>query len=132
MTTDRDEPIEASPFSKGVQLFNDGQYEEAHEEFETLWTATQGDDSDFYKGLIQACIALHHFQRGNLPGTAKLYSGHRKLLGPYAPSFAGVDVAALLSDMQRFLLPVVRSTPGSTPTFDPTARPRIVLARAEP
>jgi predicted metal-dependent hydrolase len=131
MTILREESSEAASMAKGVQLFNDCRYAEAHEEFETLWEATQGDDSDFYKGLIQACIALHHFQRGNLPGTAKLYSGHRKLLGPYAPSFAGVDVAALLRDMQRFLLPVVRSAPGSAPTFDSAARPRIAFVPAD-
>ena len=60
-------------FSRGIELFNAGEYEEAHEEFERLWLSGEGAESDFFKGLIQACIALHHFRRGNLDGAAGLY-----------------------------------------------------------
>jgi len=112
-------------FSRGIELFNAGEYEEAHEEFERLWLSGEGAESDFFKGLIQACIALHHFRRGNLDGAAGLYGGHRRYLAPYLPEHRGVDVAALLEDMQRALRPVVRRVPGATPVFDAEGRPRI-------
>jgi predicted metal-dependent hydrolase len=111
---------------EGVRSFNAGDYETAHEQFERVWMSTQGSDSDFYKGLIQACIAMHHFQRGNLEGASKLYAGHRRYLAAYRPRHLGIDVAALLDDMQRVLQPAVRRGTGDVPRFDVESRPRIV------
>jgi uncharacterized protein len=98
----------AHAFKEGVRLFNAAEYHAAHEEIEKCWLATQGPDSDFYKGLIQAAICLHHFRRDNHEGARKLYSGHRKLLGPYLPEHHGIDLAAFLAEMQRVLGPVMR------------------------
>src|SRR5258705_802215 len=111
--------------ARGVELFNAGEYEEAHEEFEMLWLSTQGPDSDFFKGLVQAAIALHHFQRGNLEGAAKLHAGHRGILTAYLPAHLGIDVAAFLGEMQTCLSPVARRAPGAEPRFDGSARPRL-------
>jgi len=115
----------AARLASGIELFNSGEYEEAHEAFESLWLATQGPDSDFYKGLVQASIALHHFRRGNLEGAAKLHAGHRRYLAAYLPAHAGIDVRSLLSEMQATLGPVARREPGSEPRFDFEARPRL-------
>jgi len=111
--------------AQGVELFNAARYEAAHEEFEQLWLSTQGPDSDFYKGLVQAAIAMHHFERGNVEGAAKLYGGHRRYLAPYLPAHLGIDVRALLEEMQAALRPVVRPEPGLVPRFDPERRPRL-------
>ena len=43
-------------------LFNEAKYLAAHEVLDDLWEDTQGASEDFYKGLIQACICLHHLQ----------------------------------------------------------------------
>jgi predicted metal-dependent hydrolase len=120
-----DEHEAAAQLRAGVELFNAGEYEQAHEAFERLWLATQGADSDLFKGLVQACIALHHFRRGNLEGAAKLYGGHRGLLAAYLPAHGGLDVAGLLEEMHRVLRPVVRRQPGSEVRFDESARPRM-------
>lgn len=111
--------------ARGIELFDAAEYEAAHEEFEEAWLSTQGADSDFYKGLVQAAIAMHHFQRGNLEGAARLYSGHRRYLAAYIPAHLGVDVNALLAEMQRVLQPVVRRTPETLPTFDRAQRPKL-------
>ena len=111
--------------ARGIERFNAGEYEEAHEEFEKVWLSGSGPDSDFFKGLVQACIALHHFRRGNLEGAAGLYSGHRRYLAAFLPAHRGVDVARLLEEMQQALVPVVRRAPGTLPAFDPERRPRI-------
>jgi hypothetical protein len=110
---------------EGVRAFNAGEYEAAHEEFEQVWLSTQGGDSDFFKGLIQACIAMHHFQRGNLEGASKLYAGHRRYLAAYRPRHLGIDVAALLDEMQRVLKPAMRGAQGDAARFDSGSRPRI-------
>jgi len=109
-------------------LFNAGEYHAAHERLDLLWEASSGLDSDFLKGLIQACICMHHFQRGNLEGAAKLYSGHRRYLAAYLPAHRDIDVKRLLAEMQRVLRPVVRARPGQAAVFDAADRPRIEFA----
>ena len=112
----------------GIELFDGGRYLAAHELFEEIWEASEGGDADFFKGLIQAAIALHHFQSGNLEGAAKLYSGHRRFLAPFLPSHAGLDVERFLRDMQTFLRPVLERRGSESVSFRTEARPRIIPA----
>lgn len=107
---------------RGLELFDAGEYHAAHEEIEKCWLASEAGDADFFKGLIQAAICMHHLARDNVDGARKLYSGHRRLLGPFLPAHRGVDVAALLTEMQRVLGPFVR---GGAAPFDPATRPRL-------
>jgi predicted metal-dependent hydrolase len=124
----RDCPGAPEGLDQAIELFNSAAYHEAHEVLDELWLATEGPDSDFFKGLIQACIALHHFSLGNLDGARKLYSGHRRLLAPYLPFHKGIDVAALLADMQHAFAPLLRG--GEPLALDPRSSPRI--ARSAP
>jgi len=110
----------------GIELFDSGRYLAAHELFEELWEATEGGEADFFKGLIQAAVALHHFQAGNLAGAAKLYSGHRRFLSPYQPIHAGLDIAHFLREMQAFLRPVLEKREGDSVPFPSEGRPRLV------
>lgn len=88
-----------------VDLFNRGRYLASHELFEELWEATEGADADFYKGLIQAAICMHHLDEGNTEGAAPLYRGHRRYLAGYRPSHLGLDVAGFLASMERCARP---------------------------
>lgn len=109
----------------GIELFDAGRYLAAHELFEELWEASEGGEADFFKGLVQAAIALHHFQSGNLEGAAKLYSGHRRCLARYQPVHAGLDVERFLGEMQSFLRPVLEHRAGAAIPFPVERRPRL-------
>lgn len=111
--------------ARAAELFNAAEYHEAHEVLDALWEEASARDSDFFKGLIQACIALHHYSQDNPDGARKLYSGHRQYLGPYLPRHLGLDVERFLAGMQACLAGVLRARPGSEPPFDPSARPRL-------
>ena len=110
----------------GIELFDAGRYLAAHELFEELWESTEGAEGDFFKGLIQAAIALHHFQAGNLDGAAKLYSGHRRCLAGYLPVHAGIDLERFLGEMQAFLRPALERRADEAVPFRSEARPRLV------
>jgi hypothetical protein len=113
-------------FSAAGMLFDQGLYLAAHELFEELWEASEGGDADFYKGLIQAAIALHHFQAGNLEGAAKLYLGHRRCLAPFAPRHGGLDLARFLGEMQACLRPILERVGDERVAFDFASRPRLL------
>jgi hypothetical protein len=111
--------------ARAAELFNRAEYHAAHEVLDELWDSAAQRDSDFFKGLIQACIALHHYQLGNPDGARKLYSGHRQYLGPFLPAHRGVDVARFLADMQASFTPLLRARPGAEPPYEALVRPRL-------
>ena len=48
-----------SLYLQGIAYFNACEFFEAHEVWEDLWKSYSGDLRLFYKGLIQAAVALH-------------------------------------------------------------------------
>ncbi len=115
----------ARALAQASELFDAAEYHAAHEVLDDLWEQASPSEADFFKGLIQACIALHHHQASNPAGARKLYSGHRRCLGPFLPRHRGLDVAGFLAQMQASLGPLVRAAPGTEPPFDPDRRPRL-------
>jgi predicted metal-dependent hydrolase len=121
----------AATLRAAFALFDAGRYLAAHELFEELWEDTHGAEADFFKGMLQAAIALHHFATGNLEGAAKLYSGHRSCLAGYLPTHAGIDVERFLADMQAFLRPVLDRRAGEAVPFELERRPRVRVTESE-
>jgi predicted metal-dependent hydrolase len=74
---------------------------EAHEILEAYWVGYRGDDRDFYKGLIQAAVALHHASEGNTAGARAVARRARGYLAPFAPRHGGCDVDAMLERLSR-------------------------------
>src|SRR5713226_6261031 len=68
-------------------LFNAGEFWEAHEALETVWRSIISDDAaPAWQGLIQAAAALLHLQRGNRHGVAVVgRAALDKLSGPQRP-----------------------------------------------
>ena len=94
----------ADGLSRGVALFNSGQFWEAHEAWEGAWMPLRGtDDADFYKGLVQVAAGCYHYQRRNRHGAAVKWRGGAGFLRPYLPSRGGLDIAALVSDVDALL-----------------------------
>ena len=86
----------ASALAAFLSAFNAGSFFEAHEILEAFWVSYRGDDRDFYRGLIQAAVALHHLGTGNAVGAAGVGARARANLAPYAPRHAEIDVDAIL------------------------------------
>ena len=76
----------------GVDLFNRGEFFDAHDAWEELWTDCPAADRRFHQALIQAAVALHHFARGNLTGAARLYHSGRRYMEPYRPLHLGLRI----------------------------------------
>ncbi len=98
-------------YLQGIARFNRRDYFESHEIWEDLWIASQGPARLFYKGLIQAAVALHHLDRGNMHGATKLLAGCRKYLADYRPWYLGLDVDAFLGQMTQCVSPHASGQP---------------------
>lgn len=94
----------------GIAYFNACEFFEAHEVWEDLWKSYSGDLRLFYKGLIQAAVALHHFGNGNIRGARKLYHSTRGYLEPYRPWHMGIDLEKFLAQFECCFAEVTAST----------------------
>jgi uncharacterized protein len=110
----------------GVLLFNGGDYFEAHEAWEDLWSEAHDLERKFYQGLIQAAVGLCHFVNGNRAGAVKLYHSSRDYMQPCGSPFLGLDVADFWRQMEACFRELLRD-PGSRVEFDPERQPVLQL-----
>ena len=112
---------------KGIHEFNEGEFFEQHETLELLWRATEDDVRYLYQGILLVGVGFHHLGRGNHHGAqAKLAAGIA-MLGWFAPTCQGVDVADLIAGAERCLAQVRDLGPERLDRFDRTLIPRIRL-----
>jgi uncharacterized protein len=94
--------IPPDEFHTAIDQFNNREWFECHETLEDLWMGESGMPRDFYQGVIQIAIALHHWRRGNFEGAMKLLKTGAEFLDKVDPVFMKVDVAGLTADSKRF------------------------------
>ena len=87
-------------YLEGIRLFNEEEFFDSHETLEELWSEIIGEEKKFYQGLIQAAVALFHFDNENFGGARKLYVSSRQKLDVYRPHYLGVDLEKFLADFQ--------------------------------
>ncbi len=92
-----------APYLAGIDLFNEGHFWHAHEEWEDVWKR----ESDpvlrlFYKGIIQTAAALVHWQRGNPRGLHLNWRKARPKLLDLPAHVLGLDIHDLIACMDRF------------------------------
>ena len=105
----RNQPL-LTPAELGLRLyelyaalreFNDGYFFESHETLEDLWMVTPLPERTLFQGIIQLAAAFVHVARGDYEGTFKLLDAAREKLQEFAPAALGIDVAALLPEIER-------------------------------
>ena len=101
-----------------VELFNNKDFFVAHEVLEDLWIETEGEQKDFYKGLIQCSVAFVHLERGNYKGAKKLYRTSCEYLNRYPGVIEEIDVDRLLTQFHNFFAKVVPEAEAQGITMD--------------
>jgi uncharacterized protein len=117
-------------YLEGIAHFNRGDYFEAHEVWEELWKDCAGPEASYYKGLIQASVALYHLHRGNIAGARRLFSSGRGYMLAHGSPFLGLDSAAFWRQMQEYFASRLDGGLAAAPvpmmhlvtTHDPSAR----------
>lgn len=91
-------------YLEGIRLFNESEFWHAHEQWEACWLKAHEPAATFYQGIIQAAAALVHWQRGNPRGLRRNWEKGRPKLVALPPVMFGLDLRALIADMDRFVL----------------------------
>ncbi len=92
-------PFDDPRIDQGLQLFNAREFFACHDVLEDYWADMPESGKPLFQGLIQAAVALHHFEEGNLGGALRLYTSCRRYLTPFAPEAAGISVGLLLDEL---------------------------------
>ena len=90
--------------AEGLALVSSGQGFVAHELFEELWRVAAPAERDLYQGLVHVAVATYQDGRGNAVGRTRQLEKALRRLEPYAPSYGGLDIGALLVWSQASLL----------------------------
>jgi len=86
-------------YARGIRLFNEGRFFDAHEALEDVWRAAPAERKRFLQGLIQVAVAFHHHSQGNMVGTASLLRRAARNLSAYPDEFGGIRVRTLVESI---------------------------------
>ncbi|MGD0584582.1 MAG: DUF309 domain-containing protein [Oryzomonas sp.] len=86
---------------EAIRQFNTGDWFECHETLEDLWVGEEGEVREFYQGVLQVAVALHHWKNGNFGGAISLLKGGVAYLSRVSAVCQWVDVAAFIVAVDR-------------------------------
>ncbi len=107
-----------SAYERGVELVERGEYFAAHEALEEAWRAAEPGERDFFQGLVHVAVAWYQAGRRNQVGCERQLEKASRRLSPYRPTHRALDVASLLSQLER--------ARGDYPVLAPVAIRRVV------
>ncbi len=87
-------------FHEGIDLFNHGEFFDAHEAWEEIWKNTAGRKARFYQGLIQAAVTLEHMNRANPRGVQRVWSTMMTKFEGLPDVFMGVNIPQFLGALR--------------------------------
>ena len=102
-------------YRRGIELFNQRKFFDAHEVWEDVWRETIGPRKKFLQGLIQVAVAFHHHSTGNVVGACSLMERGRRNLEKYPEHFLGIRVEELRAALVRCRARMLSD--GSLPEF---------------
>lgn len=103
---------------KGIELFDNGHYWEAHEALEAAWRAVSGPERYLYQGILQVGIVYLQIERNNFLGMAKMFERCQKWLRPWPNVCRGIDVAQLRADVAAAVAAAGKLGSGNLQSFD--------------
>ena len=88
-------------FQEGLTYFQSGEYFEAHESWEELWSDFYLKDRRFVQGLIQLSVSFVHLENDNLNGAKSLLNKCREKFTEFDGLQRGIDIKQLLKEINE-------------------------------
>ena len=110
--------------------FNRGEWFDCHETLEDLWVGSEGEMRDFYQGVLQVAVALHHWRNGNFKGSVLLLTSGADKLHRVRPVCQRIEVEALAAAADRLREALTTLGPERMAELDQALIPRLRLAPA--
>ena len=91
-------------FQKGLMEYEKGDYFEAHEAWEDLWSDYNLPDRKFIQGLIQLSVSFVHLRNDNMNGARSLLKKCSEKFEPYQHLQRGINMDELKMDIKTVAL----------------------------
>ena len=92
--------VDYAELQRGIDLFNRGEFFEAHELLEDVWRAAAGEEKKFLQGLVQLAVAFHHHSTGNQRGMRSVMARGMKNLEGQVEGFCGIRLNPLMQSLR--------------------------------
>jgi len=86
---------------KGIELFNQAKFHEAHDEIEPVWLKEKRDFRMLYQGILQIGIAFYQIEHEKYDVALRMFTCGKLKIRHFLPKFQGVDVKSLFLDSER-------------------------------
>ena len=90
-----------SLFQAGLKHYRAGDYFEAHESWEELWSDYYLMDRKFIQGLIQLSVSFVHLENGNIKGAKSLLNKSTEKFVEFKGEQREIDVNNLLTQINQ-------------------------------
>jgi len=87
---------------RGIELFNRGEFFEAHEVLEDVWRTAPTEHKRFLQGLVQLAVAFHHHSTGNLTGMRSVLERGMNNLAGHTNDFYGLNLKPLIPSLTEW------------------------------
>lgn len=88
-------------FQDGLKYYKTGNYFEAHEAWEELWSDFYLKDKKFVQGLIQLAVSFVHLRNGNMIGAINLLRKSKEKFQAFSGIHRGINVNFLLQEIEN-------------------------------
>ncbi|HZQ70250.1 MAG TPA: DUF309 domain-containing protein [Terriglobales bacterium] len=103
--------MDSELYFRGIELFNRGEFFQAHEALEDAWRSAPASEKPFLQGLTQIAVAFVHHSRGNIEGAKSLLARGCKNLSAYSEVHEGINVRRLISSAEEWKSAFEADTP---------------------
>jgi predicted metal-dependent hydrolase len=94
--------VDSDQYLRGISLFNNAKFFDAHEVLEDVWRAAPPDNKKFLQGVVQVAVAFHHYSTGNRVGMRGVLERAIKNLAEPPGSFGQIELAGLLQSLVQW------------------------------
>jgi uncharacterized protein len=94
--------VDSDHYLRGIRLFNNAEFFDAHEALEDIWRAAPPENKKFLQGLVQVAVAFHHYSTGNRVGMRSVLERAIRNLSEPPGSFGQIQLPALLQSLGQW------------------------------
>jgi len=94
--------MELDNYFRGIELFNRGEFFDAHEVLEDVWRAAPAHEKKFLQGVVQIAVAFHHYSTGNRVGMKSVLERAIRNLAEDPGRWQVFDLETLVASLNRW------------------------------
>ena len=89
--------------NQAYELFNDGQWYEAHDALEDIWNTLDGDERQVIQGILQVSVSQFHLSKGNINGAIILLGEGLGRIKTRTKTNLGIDLISFCENLEVLL-----------------------------